>query len=69
MTELPKLLEENGIRKAVIIDDVFDDVPRPDDLADGDWSTFFDDLGEDGSKLLAELYSGYEGAEVENLRN
>ena len=69
MMELPKILEENGIRKAVVIDDVFDDVPRPDDLADGDWSTFFDDLDEDGSKLLAELYPGYEDAELENLKN
>ena len=69
MTELPKILEENGIRKAVVIDDVFDAVPRPDDLADGDWSTFFDDLDEDGSKLLAELYPGYEDAELENLKN
>lgn len=69
MTNLPKLLEENGIRKAVIIDDVFDAEPRPDDLADGDWSTFFDDLGEDGSKLLAKLYPGYEDAGLENLKN
>ena len=69
MTELPKLLEESGIRKAVVIDDVFDAVPRPDDLADGDWSTFFDDLGEDGAKLLAESYPGYEDAALEGLRN
>ena len=69
MTELPKLLEENGIRKVAVIDDVFDAVPRPDDLADGDWSTFFDDLNEDGSKLLAELYPGYEDAELENLKS
>ena len=69
MTELPKLLEENGIRKVVVIDDVFDVVPRPDDLADGDWSTFFDDLGEDGSRLLAELYPGYEDTEPEDLKN
>ena len=69
MTELPKLLEENGIRKVVVIDDVFDVVPRPNDLADGDWATFFDDLGEDGSRLLAGLYPGYEDAELENLKN
>ena len=48
MTDLRTLLEERGIRKAVVIDDVFDDAPRPEDLDEGDWSTFFDDLGEEG---------------------
>ena len=57
--ELSKLLEENGIRKAVIIDDVFDAVPRPDELYEGDWSTFFDDLSEADREYLASLFPEY----------
>lgn len=66
--ELRKLLEDSGIRKAVVIDDVFDDVPRPDELDEGDWSNFFDDLGEDGHKFLADQYLGYEDASPDDLR-
>ncbi len=68
MTELAELLEESGIRKAVVIDDVFDAVPRPDELDDGDWSTFFDDLGADGHNLLADLYPGYKDVPLDDLR-
>ena len=66
--ELRKLLEDSGIRKAVVIDDVFDDVPRPDELDEGNWSNFFDDLGEDGHKFLADQYLGYENASPDDLR-
>ena len=59
MTDLSKLLQESGIKKAVIIDDVFDDVPHPDELDDGDWSTFFDDLSEADHEQLGQLFSGY----------
>ena len=69
MTELAALLAENGIQKAVVIDDVFDTVPRPDELNEEDWTIFFDDLGEDGTKLLADLHPGYEDASPDDLRN
>ena len=68
MTELKGLLEARGIRKAVVIDDVFDAVPRPEELNDGDWSNFFDDLGKDGNELLKTLYEGYENASVDDLK-
>ncbi len=68
MTALPKLLKESGIRKAVIIDDVFDAMPRPDELNEADWTIFFDDLGDDGNTLLAKLHPGYEDASPEALR-
>ena len=68
MTELKELLETRGIRKAVVIDDVFDAVPRPEELNDGDWSNFFDDLGEDGNELLKSLHDGYEEASAGELR-
>ena len=69
MTELAALLAENGIQKAVVIDDVFDTVPRPDELNEEDWTIFFDDLGEDGANLLAGLHPGYEDASPDDLRN
>ena len=68
MVELKDLLGEQGIARAVVIDDVFDAVPRPDELNDGDWSNFFDDLGDVGSKQLSELYQGYEEEPVEELK-
>lgn len=68
MTELKELLEARGIRKAVVIDDVFDAVPRPEELNDGDWSNFFDDLGEDGNEHLKTLYEGYEEASADDLK-
>ena len=68
MTELNELLETRGIRKAVVIDDVFDSVPRPEELNDGNWSIFFDDLGEDGNEFLNTLHAGYEETSAAELR-
>ena len=68
MTDLRTLLEEREIRKAVVIDDVFDDAPRPDELDEGDWSTFFDDLGEDGHGRLAVLFPEFENTDHSDLR-
>ena len=68
MTELKDLLAARGITRAVVIDDVFDTVPRPDELNDGDWPNFFDDLGDAGTELLRELYEGYEEASTEELK-
>lgn len=67
MTELRTLLEQRGITRAVVIDDVFDDAPRPDELAAESWSTFFDDLGEGGHTQLGQLYPAYETTEREDL--
>ena len=68
MTELKKLLKTRGITKAVVIDDVFDAVPRPEELNDDDWSNFFDDLGKDEKKLLKTLHDGYEEASTDDLK-
>ena len=68
MTELKELLETRGIRKAVVIDDAFDDVPHPEEINDDDWSNFFDDLGEVENELLKTLHEGYEEASVDNLK-
>ena len=68
MTELRALLAERGIRKAVVIDDVFDALPCPDELNEADWTIFFDDLDEDGHNLLTNLYPGYEHASSDDLK-
>lgn len=60
MMELRALLEDRGIRRAVVIDDVYDVAPRPDELDEGDWTIFFDDLGEEDNLLLLKLYPRYE---------
>ena len=68
MTELHTLLQERHIRKAAVIDDVFDEVPRPDELNDGDWTTFFDDLGNDGHDTLEAMYPGYRDTDAGDLQ-
>jgi len=68
VTELKELLRTRGIRKAVVIDDVFDAVPRREELNDGDWANFFDDLGEDEKELLKTLHDGYEEASTDDLK-
>lgn len=69
MAELQSLLEERGIKDAVIIDDVFDEYPRPDELSEEDWTVFFDDLGDVGTEQLARLFPAYEDSKSDDLRN
>ena len=68
MIELPKLLQDRGIKNAVVIDDAFDILPRPYELNNDDWSIFFDDLSETGHKFLATRYPGYEDAPQDALK-
>lgn len=68
MTDLKELLATQGITRAIVIDDVFDAVPHPDELNDGDWTSFFDDLGDAGNDLLKELYDGYDETSAEALK-
>ena len=68
MTELRALLQEKQIQKAVVIDDVFDDAPRPDELDHGDWATFFDDLGNDDHDTLEALFPGFKDTDTADLR-
>ncbi|MEZ5653197.1 MAG: hypothetical protein R3E87_21895 [Burkholderiaceae bacterium] len=67
MTDLRALLKERAIERAVVIDDVFDDAPRPDELAAESWSTFFDDLEESDRTQLGQLYPRYEETDLEEL--
>lgn len=69
MTNLQTLLKEKDINRAVIIDDAFDDLPRPDELDEKDWSRFFEDLTEEDILQLETLYPGYENVDQSILRS
>ncbi|MFN0141478.1 MAG: hypothetical protein ACKVQW_15495 [Pyrinomonadaceae bacterium] len=69
MAEIQTLLEERQVRKAVIIDDVFDEYPRADEMNSEDWTLFFDDLSEEGDALLKSLFPDYESTPAEDLQN
>ena len=56
------------MREVVIIDDTFDELPKPNELSNEDWSTFFDDLDEPSTALLSDLYTGYSDAHVDDLK-
>ena len=68
MTNLQTLLKKGGIHKAVVIDDAFDDVPQPDELDQGDWSIFLDDLTEEDRRRLSEFYPDFESSDESVLR-
>ncbi|MCY4674998.1 MAG: hypothetical protein OXD43_14775 [Bacteroidetes bacterium] len=67
MTNLQELLTETGIRKAVVIDDAFDEIPQTDEIHAEDWSTFLDDLTEDDCERLSDLYFEFESADANSL--
>lgn len=70
MTELRDILKESGVRSAVVIDDVFDDVPRSTELTNDDWNVFIDDLrlADRDQELIAEIYPQYEQTPLEDLK-
>ena len=68
MTKLQALLEHRDIRKAIVIDDVYDEAPRPEELDEGEWTNFFDDLGEAGNALISGMYPAYENTKLDDLR-
>lgn len=66
---LQKLLADQQLTSALIVDDGYDEVPRAEDLqADEDsWSIFIADVGDDLS-ILVEAFPGFEGLEAHQLR-
>ena len=68
MTDLRELLSEQGIKKAILIDDVFDKSPRSDELDEDSWSNFFDDIGASEHQVLSRLYPKYDTASVDDLK-
>ena len=68
MTDVAQLLTDSGIRKAVIIDDAFDEAPQADDLEVDSWNTFWDDIGVYES-AIREIYPGYADSAREDLQD
>jgi hypothetical protein len=60
------LLAKRGLVRTVIIDDAFDECPRPGDVADGLWDRLFDDWSESESDRVSDAY-GREAYEARNL--
>ena len=55
---LAELLAERGIRTALIVDDVYDAVPKAADIDPGSetWPTFNDDLTRDQRSQITQVY-------------
>ena len=68
MTDVRDILRENGVHSAIVIDDVFDEAPRPDEIADDVWDIFFDDLSEADRKCIVNLFPGYSDAQFADLK-
>ena len=68
MKNLRKILKNKGIVRVIVIDDVFDDAPRPDEINEDDWANFFADIDDTTEKLLSELYTDYKMASIEDLK-
>lgn len=68
MTNLTTLLEEKNIKKAIVIDDMFNDV-SPENLNQEDWSEFFDDLSEETEELIVRNYPSYRDDTSDQLKS
>ena len=68
MTDIAQLLTSSGVRKAVVVDDAFDEAPRADDLEVDSWNTFWDDIAAYES-AISKIYPAYANTEREDLQD
>ena len=68
--QVKALLEQRHVTSTVIIDDAFDDYPRPGDVEDARWDRFFDDVAKEDEDEIAQRYGpdAYERQDVAELR-
>jgi len=66
---MEELLKEMNVRTAAIIDDVYDDVPLAEDIAENEgWPSFIDDLvGE--ADLIRRVFPEYDALDAEQLKD
>jgi hypothetical protein len=71
MSELTSLLYAADVRRAVIIDDAYEETPIANDLSldEENWGQFFEDLSENDIKLLRELFPSYDTLRADELRS
>ncbi len=69
MSDLKKVLLAANIKRAVIVDDAYDEVPQATDLAlDAEnWTQFFDDLNDEDKKGIEGLYPAYNAKRADEL--
>jgi hypothetical protein len=70
MSELKDLLEKVEVRRALIVDDAYDQVPLPSDLSveADEWTQFFDDLKNEDVATIRTIYPRYDDARADELR-
>jgi len=70
MNELKQLLENAGIKRALVVDDAFDSIPTAYDMAvDVEaWSRLFEDIIESDHEVLEEVYPGYTDTDADELK-
>lgn len=70
MTDVAALLVQSKVSRALIIDDAYDEVPLAMDLAMDaeEWTHFFEDLRDDDTTVLRELYPGYDDVRGDELQ-
>lgn len=70
MTDLSERLKAAGIRRAIIVDDVYDSVPLAADLAIDveEWTNFFDDLGDDDREILRAIAPEFDALDADQLK-
>lgn len=71
MSELTNLLERANVKRAVIVDDAYEQTPLARDLANDDtnWGRFFEDVNDDDLARLKIIFPPYEGMRADELRN
>lgn len=69
MSDLEALLREANVRRALVIDDAYDNVPSAQDLSadQEEWTHFFEDLQEDDLRVLRDIYPDYDLKRADEL--
>ncbi|QBN85521.1 hypothetical protein EBA17_01135 [Xanthomonas oryzae pv. oryzae] len=66
---MEKLLRKANIRTAAVIDDVYDEMPRAEDIAESaGWASFLDDLGDD-RELVRAKFPAFDELDADELRH
>lgn len=70
MTELRILLEKANVRRVLVVDDAYDQVPLPSDLSTeaDEWTQFFDDLTDEDTATIRTIYPRFDDARADELR-
>ncbi|WP_163022973.1 MULTISPECIES: hypothetical protein [Pseudomonas] len=70
MNDLADLLEQAGVRTALVVDDAYDQVPTANDLTvdQDEWINFFEDLSDADRRAVSEFFPEYDRMRADELR-